>query len=300
MNIVGSLGNLNEQTERERERQTLDIAELESIIDRQQHVIDTLELAGADATNGFIVRVDDGSMIVWINLGAADLLKPRDTLDVYGNESLEANQRAKDLKGKIEITRVLGPHVAEARITESDLLRPLVKNDRVYSSARNPRKAEKISIIGLIDLDMDGQSDREELVELMTLSGAQVDNEVDAEGNRIPADGRITSQTTYLVVGNIPKPDDAMSEDDKAKVIRIRKHLSDMLDEARTSGVRVIRMNAFLAYGGEGRFGKSKGRAGQSESLRERPFNLGTNPVPGAKLNSGETSKRLFPKKSNP
>ncbi len=239
-----------ERESREKERKDLNskIAGLEIRIDILKDKIDNLEKLSFEAADGVIRRVEHNTNTVWINLGDADFLKPRMTFSVYAKENLGVGRGAEDIKGKIEVTRILEPHMAEARVIEEDLYRPMVSGDLIYTPIWSPGLIEKISVIGAIDLDGDGRSDREQFHQMMAVAGCVIDNEVDDNGDRTPETGKITVQTRFLVKGDVPELPDVTGEEAKAKVKKIQNHLTDMQKEARSNGVRVIKMNDFLAY----------------------------------------------------
>ena len=183
-----------------------------------------------------------------INLGEDDFLKPRLTFSVYTKDSLGIGRGPEDIKGKIEVTRILGPHLAEAKIVDDDLYRPIGSGDLIYSPIFTPGLTEKVSIIGDIDLDNDGRSDRELFHQMLAVAGCIIDNEINDDGDRVPEDGSITVQTRFFVKGDIPDPTKAVTIAEKAKSAKVNAWLSKMEKEARTNGVRTIKLNDFLAY----------------------------------------------------
>lgn len=236
-----------ESRERERKDLTAKITGLEVRIDYLREKIDELEKLSFEVADGKITRVDHTNHTVWINLGEKDYLKPRITFSVYGQENQGVGRGAEDIKGKIEVTRILGPHMAEASIIDEDLYRPILSEDLIYTPIWSPGLVERVSIVGIIDLDNDGRPDREQFHDLMAVAGAKIDNEVDDDGNRIPEDGKITVQTRFLVRGYIPDLTE-VGEEDKEKVQKMMAVVSEMQNEARINGVRVIKLNDFLAY----------------------------------------------------
>ena len=239
-----------EKESREKERKALNstISSLNNRIEFLKDKIDNLEKLSFEAADGVIRRVEHNSNTVWINLGDADYLKPRMTFSVYAKENLGVGRGAEDIKGKIEVTRILEPHMAEARVVEEDLYRPMVSGDLIYTPIWDPGRIEKISVIGGIDLDGDGRSDREQFHQMMAVAGCVIDNEVDEDGVRTPKDGKITVNTRFFVKGDIPELPDVTGDEAKAKVREIQRHFNEMREEARSNGVRVIKMNDFLAY----------------------------------------------------
>ena len=241
-----------EKESREKERKDLNsnISGLEIRIDVLKDKIDNLEKLSFEVADGVIRRVEHASHTVWINLGEKDFLKPRMTFSVYAKENQGVGRGAEDIKGKIEVTRILGDHMAEARVIDEDLYRPIVSADLIYTPLWSPGLVEKIAVVGTLDLDQDGRSDREQFHQMMAVAGCVIDNEVDDNGDRIPPEGKITVQTRFLVKGDIPDLADISAEDEKDKILKINAHLSDMQKEARSNGVRIIKLNDFLAYVG--------------------------------------------------
>ena len=297
--LVGELAQEKEGREKERKALQNLIGQLEIRIDFMRDKIDTLEGVSFEVADGLIRRVENAGNLVWIDLGEADGLKTRMTFSVYSKESQGVGRGAEDVKGKIEVTRLLGAHMAEARIVENDLYRPIVPNDLIYTPIWSPGLVEKISLVGMVDLDNDGKSDREQFKQLMAVSGAVLDNEITDEGERLPADGKITVHTKFLVLGDVPDPTTLVSEKDKAINQKITSHLTELRKEARANGVRIIKINDFLAHVGF----QSKRRLFRPGE--QRPFNLKAgatstqvNESLGDRASSGTTSALFGKSKS--
>ena len=294
--LVGELAQEKEGREKERKKLQDLVGQLETRIDYMRDKIDTLEGVSFEVADGLIRRIENAGNLVWIDLGEADGLKTRMTFSVYSKESQGVGRGAEDVKGKIEVTRLLGAHMAEARIVENDLYRPIVPNDLIYTPIWSPGLVEKISLVGMVDLDNDGKSDREQFKQLMAVSGAVLDNEITDEGERLPADGKITVHTKFLVLGDVPDPTTLVSEKDKAINQKITGHLTELRKEARANGVRIIKINDFLAHVGF----QSKRRLFRPGD--QRPFNLKagvTNTLPndsGGDRSSSGTTSALFGK----
>jgi len=274
--LQASLAEEKELHDQDNRVKNQEIANLEIRIEKLRSDLEEIKKESFEVADGKIQRVDTAAKLVWINLGESDFLKPRMTFSVYGKENQGVGRGAEDVKGKIEVTRILGPHMAEARITDEQLFRPMVANDLLYTPLWSPGLVEKFAFVGLMDLDGDGKSDWDELVQLLSISGATVDTYVDDEGTRLPEDSKITVHTKFLVLGEVPEPDQVVNEDEKAKVEAIRKHLTEMKKEARVNGVREIKLNDFLAYIGF----ESKRRTFRPG--QDRPFNLKSGTTPAA------------------
>ena len=233
---------------KERALLTSDITALEQRINFFRDKIDNLEKLSFETADGLITRVEHANRTVLINLGEADFLKTRMTFSVYARDNHGVGRGAEDIKGKIEVTRILGAHMAEATITDEDLYRPIMSQDLIYTPIWSPGLIEKISVIGDIDLDNDGRSDREQFHQMLAVAGCVIDNEVDDNGDRIPENGKITVDTRFLVKANVPDLADASTPEEKDKVAKVNSAFKTMEDEARKNGVRVIKLNDFLAY----------------------------------------------------
>jgi hypothetical protein len=87
-------------------------------------------------------------------LGSADSLRRQVTFSVYDADQHDAAKAEK--KGSIEVTRILGEHMAEARITEDDPKNPIITGDHVYSQVWHRGKKLRFALTGIIDFDNDG------------------------------------------------------------------------------------------------------------------------------------------------
>ncbi len=238
-----------------------EVAQLSLITDRLREKLDEATKVSFERADGEIVWVDNITNRVWINLGIADNLSKRTNFSVYTKAHHGVGRGTDDIKGSIEVTRLIDSHTAEARILEYDLLRPLAKGDPIYTPLWSPGRTENFSFVGTIDLNGDGSSDRGQLHDLVAGARATIDNEVDDKGNRI----RYTSfpnvflphqmdspgidvNTKFLVIGEIKDPSTTAMPDEKSIIDRILAHRTAMVKEARKTGVRVVSISDFLSY----------------------------------------------------
>jgi hypothetical protein len=92
----------------------------------------------------------------------------------------------------------------------------------------------------------------------------------------------------YLIVANTPTPDAARNDLQRTAYSRMLGHLTSMREEAYDHGVRVIRLNDFLAY-----IGYTKGLGTGLSVTREGDAGSGSRTGPGKKpppASSGKTS----------
>jgi hypothetical protein len=183
--------------------------------------------------DGEITWVDQRGQTVYINLGRDDALQRQTTFSVYDLDATNVANARK--KGSIEVTRVVGAHLASARILDDDVQNPIVAGDIVYSPIWEVGSPVRFALTGFMDIDGDGGSDRELIRRLITLNGGAIDAEVDDAGNRT---GEVTVDTRYLVYGELPT--------DATRAQR-REEDSKLRAEAKTFGVTLISVDELLA-----------------------------------------------------
>lgn len=231
------------------------LTNLTNINDILRERIDKATQVTFERPDGLIRWVDNGSKLVWINLGSADNLPVRTNFSVYhkghrgvGRDSESTLKGPEDLKGAIEVTRILGPHMAEARILDENYYEPIAIDDPIYTPIWGANQTETFAFVGLIDLDHDGQSDRDYLHDVLASVNARIQTEVDDNGNRTGE--AINERTKFLVVGKIPALEDQSDKEVKDAINRMHEHLDDLKKEAREQGVRVVTLNDFLSFMG--------------------------------------------------
>jgi len=214
--------------------------------DRLREKLDEATNVSFEQPDGVIRTVDNTTGLVWINRGSADSLSKRITFSVYTKGHHGVARGGEDIKGAIEVTRIIGAHLAEARILSDDIFAPITPGDPIYTPLWSPGRKQIFSFAGLMDLDQDKVSDRKLLRELVAAAGAEIDNEIDDEGNRT-GDG-ITINTKFLVIGEMPDPSEEVNLDEKARMSKILEEFKRLREEARRQGVRVVNLNDFLSF----------------------------------------------------
>ena len=216
---------------------------------------------------------------VWINLGSLDSLRRQVTFSVYDADEHDAEKAAK--KGSIEVTRILGEHMAEARVTEDDATNPILTGDRIYSQVWQPGKQLHFALTGLIDLDGDTRSDMQLARELIELNGGVVDAYVTDEGSDEGSIvGTIEATTRYLVLGELPE---------SASQAKAQESWHTMNQTANSLGVETITLSQFLGQMGY----KPQDRAvrlGTGASARDFA------PQPGDNLRRANSGKEFRPR----
>lgn len=196
------------------------------------------KLAGeVDRLSGKTFAGDDGEIrsvnqrlhTVWIGLGRADALRPQTTFTVHapGQKPNDPNTK---VKGKIEVTQILGDHMAEAKVLEDSLRDPILPGDKIYTPLWDPGRREHFAIAGSIDFDDDDKDDRERLRHLIELNGGVIDAELEADGN---IKGHMSVNTSYLILG-------------KQSGEKTRESYNSMLQTAKQFSIPVLSAQTFL------------------------------------------------------
>ncbi|HBH50718.1 MAG TPA: hypothetical protein DDY91_02380 [Planctomycetaceae bacterium] len=216
-----------------------------------------------EVAKGQIVKVDAVTNKVWINRGSQDGLRTRTTFSVYeksnsgvGRAAAAGAKGPEDIKGSIEITKV-EEKMAEGRIVNEDLNRPIASGDPIYTPLWSPGREEFISFVGDIDIDKDGKGDFDMLNEMVQNTGAKIDNLVNQKGElylngRLAEGGepKITENTKFLVKGKLPELATAKDKDEQARILRMNELLTSLEKQAFERGVRIISLSDFLSFVG--------------------------------------------------
>lgn len=225
-----STGNQLEQKVKELDEQ---LASMRNRNDKLSSELAQLRTESFERPDGKITWVDNRGETVYINLGSEDALQRQTSFSVYDLD--EYNLARTDKKASIEVTRILGEHLAEARVVSDDVRNPIVSGDIIYSPVWQVGSPVRFALTGLMDIDNDGRSDRALIRRLIGLNGGVIDAEVDDKGDRT---GELSVQTRYLVAGN--RPDDKASSKRGNADAKIRS-------EAKSLGLTEISVDRLLS-----------------------------------------------------
>jgi hypothetical protein len=266
-----------------------EVKTLQQTVAQQLQKIDDLQKVSFERADGFVRQVDHSTKLVWINLGSEDRLPDRLTFSVYSQSHHGIARGHQDIKGSIEITRIIGPHMAEARILKNDIYNPIHAGDPIYTPLWSPGVTESFAFSGIMDVDGDGKGDRDLLHSILKAAGAKISNEVDDNGVRHGTG--LTNADKFLVLGTIPDPQEAADVKERERRKKLSEQHEKIETEAKNNGVRVIRLADFLAYIGF----KADRRLWRPGELSKRKLKAGAasasvNQTVGRRQSSGQTS----------
>jgi hypothetical protein len=186
-----------------------------------------------EKSDGQITWVSARTGKVWINRGRADGLQKQVSFAIFGAE--QNGVARSESKGKIEVTEILGEHLAEARIVEDKPTDPIMLNDHVYTPLWQPGRAEHFAIAGKLDIDGDTKSDVAFVKDLIRRNGAALDAELQPDGT---IQGEMQINTRYLILG---EPFEGAAAE---------TNYAEMQKAARISGAEILPVQKFLDFMG--------------------------------------------------
>lgn len=220
----------------------------------------------AQPADGRINWVNQREQTVWIDLGSADGLRPQVTFSVAEAGLGDAEAAAKEGKGSIEVVRILGDHMAEARITQDNSTNPLIPGDRIYSQVWDRGRQVGFGIAGFIDIDKDGSNDLERLKNIIAASNGRVVASPDESG---AMQGEMDINTRFLVLGEYPN---------SPRRVAYRNSYDALEAEAKRLGIETIGLDEFLHLMGWEASARtvSLGADARPEDFPPRPFEEAT------------------------
>jgi len=220
----------------EKEQADKELKRVVGLLTKASDTIDHIKNPVIDVPSGKIEWINQRNRSVWINLGSADYLNRLTTFSVYdAGVGTLAQTKA---KASIEVTKILGPHLAEARITEDTITNPILPGDVIYTPIWEPGKPKHFALVGLIDVDGDGKSDLDMVVNLIRMSGGVVDAWQTVDGKM---SGKMTPEINYVVVGKEP------SESATKDYVKV---YNDMMRDAANWALRRITLQDLLTQMG--------------------------------------------------
>ena len=226
-----------EQRDKEKTREELlgQVNKLRTIL-MQMRAPHTPDALAKQKPDGRVIRSSAATKTAWLNIGSKDGARAGLTFSVQPS-GFTGNPLTKP-KAKIELVKVTGPDLSEARIVENSITNPIIEGDEIYNPAWNPGNVMRFALAGLMDMDGDGVDDRSKIKQIIIHAGAKIDAEILPDGTE---QGAVTVETNFFIRGDRPNPE-------KGGPIQLRV-LSAMAKMERTAldyGATVIDLSKFL------------------------------------------------------
>lgn len=194
-----------------------------------------------EVPDGEIAWVEHRNGIAWINLGSADGIRRQGTFSVYEKDVNNLGRAEK--KASIEITKVTGSHMAQARIMDAEPANPVMAGDLIFSPVWTIGSKLHFALAGEMDIDGDGESDRREIRSVIRTNGGIIDAEDGIDGGE---PGKLTIKTRYLVLGDRPTVSAQgrnVSEEDLAR-------FSNLMNQAERLQIEVLPIDRLIEWMG--------------------------------------------------
>ena len=209
--------------------------QLQGLIEVNERNVTTIEKIYKptfEVADGKIRWVNQRAQTVWVSLGRGDSLQQRTSFSVYPADTNDVSKVGK--KADIEITQILGDHLAEARIVEDTPSDPIMPGDVIHTPVWAPGEAQHFALMDGLDLTGNDKSDLDRVINLIKMNGGEVDVWIDDEGNRY---GQFTAATRIMVEGDAP---------DETSTQERRTARTQMINEATARGIRRVPLPELL------------------------------------------------------
>ncbi|GIW80601.1 MAG: hypothetical protein KatS3mg105_2408 [Gemmatales bacterium] len=231
--------------------------DLEALNNKYQTVlvkVEPVDLLKHDKPKGRIIRLEGSGNLAYIDLGSADNVKPQLSFSVYGQDATGRPKKGKNMprKAAVEVLDVLKPHLSVARVTDVvDSGRdPVLTGDYLFNPAWSPTLKKHVFIAGIIDLTGDGLDNTPEFIRNLEKQNIIVDGYLDLRDDSLPIRGKMTYQTDFLVLGEMPSLENqgqAMPNDPRnQRLTEIIKKLSEIQNDAGVLGVSIVPARRYL------------------------------------------------------
>ncbi len=268
--VASQLVGKDQTIKKEREDADKRFAMLSADLTKLQQTTDTMRKKVIDLNNatvnrfeapdGRVTLINQAQRLVWVNVGQKDDLQRQTTFAVFDHDENGVAQATP--KGRIEVVRIVGDHLAECRILEDKAANPILQNDIIFSPAWTPGVKIHFALVGFMDIDRDGVSDREKIRNVIQMSGGVIDAELQDDGART---GTLSINTRYLVLGEKP------TEKSGTRMLQEYNFLLGEVNKFGTETINVQKLMAMMGYKPEERTVELGTNAAKSEFKKRAP-----------------------------
>jgi len=158
--------------------------------------------------DGQVVSVNQLNGVVTLNIGSASGLRTGITFAVF--DPSEKNLAEARPKGSIEISQILGPNRAEARILETVITEPIQRGDLIYTPVWKPGLHPRFVLSGRMIVQGFGsrsedntsvEDDLKDVINLIIANGGIVDYYMESDGTIMKVNTRIDAQGNIKILG---------------------------------------------------------------------------------------------------
>jgi len=226
---------------KENDRLVKQIKQMDDKIKKLEGQMPKIDRIALDQPKAKVESLDRTGRVAYIDIGSSDSARPQLTFRIVG--ATPDGKPGKE-KGSLEVTRVIGPHQSQARITDVlDANRePVLAGDLLYNPAWSPNLQKHVAIAGIIDLAGEGKDNTQEFIRNLKQQGVVVDAYIDLK--EVAIKGEINRLTEYLVKG--PSPLDAKIKLPKEKQEAYDNKISELQNAGKANGVTDVPLREFL------------------------------------------------------
>ena len=205
--------------------------------------LDQMNQTEFDIPDGKVLYVNQADKTVHLNIGKIEGVRVLSKFGVYPTNTLDLG-RAK-AKGTIEITRILGDHESEAKIIEDEMTSPIMTGDMIFTPLWKVGESVQFALGYDLDIDGDGKSDLNTIMDLINANGAKVALYMDDSGK---THGKLTADVTAFVVSDTSILDLLANDQKKEQSVKteIQNSFMNLSEEARLNNIRQMKLSEFL------------------------------------------------------
>lgn len=245
------LTNLEQETKKEIAAENQKAIDFKEASDNLQAInrnlsarVDELSNADYERADGSVVYSDQVLKVARLNIGSKDGVRPLTTFNVFPPDTIEMS--VDKAKGSVQVVRTLGDHLCEAKILEDEMSDPVLAGDLIYTPLWRPGKVIRYALDYGLDVNGDGISDLDEVMNLILSSGAEVAAYIDDDG---VVQGEITGDVYKIVrsdkqITDVVAHDSSRNQGDREKLIKVDE---EFLKTAKDLEIPEIYLKDFLA-----------------------------------------------------
>lgn len=240
--VVREYQGFQQKVAQEKKEMEESMVALRGLVEDQRQELARLRSDRFENVQGDIAHVIPPGRLVLINLGSADALRVGVQFGVVDVDAINIEEA--ELKAKVQVTKILGDHVAQARVLgEPSFRNPLVQGDKLYSPFWAPGRQVKIALAGDIDITGDGHSDVDHLKSMIQMAGATVAATLSPAGE---VTGQLDSSIRFLVVGEPPLM--PFEDEESPERLRVATEIANFRQRARELGITTIPAWKLMEY----------------------------------------------------